>query len=313
MNDRKTIQVVAYDPNWPHVFEKEAGLIKQALGDNCLQVHHIGSTSVPGLAAKEDIDICVVVQHLQKNLENYTFKGEINIPLRYFFNKNTLESKVNLHMVESDHEFLSLNLCFIGYLRSHDEARLAYAMLKQDLLKEPEAMLRTNMRFSGYTLGKYQFINTILDKAGFKAIRLMHCMHPVEWAAAKYFRDTYFFAPHGIVDPYTWTFNHEEHAHLVLYQGTQVIGYAHVQFWPEQRAAIRIIAVDENKRNQSFGRKFLALIEKWLYNLGIKSLHAESRQSSLRFYLKNGYTNMTFDDPENHESDTNDIPVGKVL
>ena len=91
MNDRKTIQVVAYDPNWPHVFEKEAGLIKQALGDNCLQVHHIGSTSVPGLAAKEDIDICVVVQHLQKNLENYTFKGEINIPLRYFFNKNTLE------------------------------------------------------------------------------------------------------------------------------------------------------------------------------------------------------------------------------
>ena len=313
MNEKKAIQVVPYDPNWPYIFEKEAVLIRKALGDNCLQVHHIGSTSVPGLAAKEDIDICVVVQYLQKSLENYAFKGEINIPLRYFFNKNTAESKVNLHMVESDHGFLALNLSFIGYLRSHDDARLAYAGLKQDLLKKPEAYMRTNMRFSGYTLGKYNFINTILDKAGFNALRLMHCMHPLEWQAAKHFRDTYFFGPHGIEDPYTWTFNHEEHAHLVLYQACEIIGYAHIQFWPDQRATIRIIAVDESKRNQSAGSKFLALIEKWVNNLGVKSIHAESRQSSLRFYLKNGYKDMPFDNPENHASDRNDIPVGKLL
>jgi N-acetylglutamate synthase-like GNAT family acetyltransferase len=98
-----------------------------------------------------------------------------------------------------------------------------------------------------------------------------------------------------------------------LYQGTEIVAYAHIQFWPDQRAAIRIIAVDEDKRNQSFGSRFLALIEKWLRSLGVKSIHAESRQSSLRFYLKNGYTNMPFDDLENHESDPSDVPVGKLL
>ena len=95
-----------------------------------------------------------------------------------------------------------------------------------------------------------------------------------------------------------------------MYQGTEIVAYAHIQFWPDQRAAIRIIAVDEDKRNQNSGSQFLALIEKWLKSLGFKSIHAESRQSSLRFYLKNGYTGMSFNDPENHESDPNDVPVG---
>jgi len=45
----KEIQVVPYDPNWPHIYEKEAALIGQALGGNCLAIHHIGSTAVPGL------------------------------------------------------------------------------------------------------------------------------------------------------------------------------------------------------------------------------------------------------------------------
>ena len=127
MNERKVIHVVPYNASWPHIFEAEAIFIKKVLGDNCIEIHHIGSTSVPGLNAKEDIDICVVVQHLEKSLKNYTFKGELNIPLRHFFNKNTAESKVNLHMVESNHGFLTLNLCFTGYLRSHSEARLSYA------------------------------------------------------------------------------------------------------------------------------------------------------------------------------------------
>lgn len=48
----KTIKVVPYDPQWPELFEAEAEQIKQALGDNCVTIHHIGSTSVPGLSAK---------------------------------------------------------------------------------------------------------------------------------------------------------------------------------------------------------------------------------------------------------------------
>ena len=142
---------------------------------------------------------------------------------------------------------------------------------------------------------------------------MLKCNDDTEWSAAKHFRDTYFFAPQAIEDPYTWTFNHSEHAHLVLYEACEIIGYAHIQFWPNQRAAIRIIAVDEDKRNQNAGRVFLALIERWLKSIGVKSIHAESRKSSLGFYLKNGYTEMPFNDPEVHESDPNDVPVGKLL
>ena len=83
--------------------------------------------------------------------------------------------------------------------------------------------------------------------------------------------------------------------------------------WQDHRSAINIIATDENKRNQSLGSRFLTLIEKSLKSLGFKSIHAESRQSSLRFYLKNCYTKVPFNDPENHESDPNDVPVGKLL
>ncbi|MDP2193847.1 MAG: bifunctional GrpB family protein/GNAT family N-acetyltransferase [Alphaproteobacteria bacterium] len=321
----KAIEVIPYNSNWPLIFEKEAALLRQSLADNCIAIYHIGSTSVPGLAAKEDIDICVVVQHLQKSLEHYAFKGEINIPLRYFFSKNSAESKVNLHMVEADHGFLTLNLCFTEYLRSHDEDRLAYARLKYELLQSPEAHTRSNMNFTGYTLGKYQFINDILDKAGFNAVRLMHCMHPVEWAAAKHFRDTYFFAPCGIKDGYTWTFNHIDHAHLVLYEGTQIIAYAHVEFLPDHRSLLRMLVVDKNKRNMGFGSRLLSLMEKWLKSLDIKSFHLTSRQSSLRFYLKNGYakipfdasTCMSYDLPkpglEGHISDKKHVTLGKIL
>ena len=55
------IQIVDYDPEWPRLFEREAGRIQAALGDRVLLIKHVGSTSVPGLAAKPRIDIVLVV------------------------------------------------------------------------------------------------------------------------------------------------------------------------------------------------------------------------------------------------------------
>ncbi len=50
-----------YDPAWPCLFEREAQRIRGALGERALMVEHVGSTSVPGLAAKPIIDILLVV------------------------------------------------------------------------------------------------------------------------------------------------------------------------------------------------------------------------------------------------------------
>jgi hypothetical protein len=55
------------------------------------------------------------------------------------------------------------------------------------------------------------------------------------------------------------------------------------------------------------------LCEKWLKNLNIKNVHTKSRPTSLKFYAKNGYLEMPFNDPEGHESGPRDIPLGKVL
>jgi len=57
----KLINIVDYDSSWPSKFQMHAGRIANALGEVALRIEHIGSTSVPGLAAKPIVDILVVV------------------------------------------------------------------------------------------------------------------------------------------------------------------------------------------------------------------------------------------------------------
>ena len=61
---RQHITVTEYDPLWPQKFQAESRLIRGILADNCLAIYHIGSTAVPGLAAKPIIDIMAVVKSL---------------------------------------------------------------------------------------------------------------------------------------------------------------------------------------------------------------------------------------------------------
>ena len=144
-------------------------------------------------------------------------------------------------------------------------------------------------------------------------LRFAICTYYLEWKAAKKFRNRYFFTPQNIKDPYLWTFDHEDHKHFVLYKEEEIIGYAHIQLWPENRAAIRIIAIDKTKHRQGYGSYFIQLIEKWLKSLGFKTIHAESSPKALKFYEKLGFTGMLFDDPSGDKSSPDDIAVGKAL
>lgn len=312
------IEVVPYDSNWPSLFEEEATKLKQALGNTCLAVHHVGSTAIPGLCAKPKIDIIVVMKKGAlvvppfEKIE-YEYRGEFNIPLHLGFRKRPPLTNVNLHVYEEGNPEIELNLLFRDYLRNHPDALQEYAALKLDLVGQDAAHKIRQGPFKGYTLGKDAFIKKILDQAGFKGQCMRFCMHYDEWNAARHFRNKYFFDKVPMADPYTWTFDHKDHVHLVLYHGTKIVGYAHIQLWPEQRAALRIIVIDEHFRGQGLGVHFLTLCESWLKQQGFKIFQTQSSPDAYKFYKKQGYTETPFNDPDGYEGDPQDIDMGKIL
>ena len=233
--------------------------------------------------------------------------GEYGIPLRRHFQKGIDFRTHNVHIYEQNNPEIDRHIKFRDWMITHPDDMQTYVELKRNLAA------CFNSDIFSYCLGKEDFIVAIDRKAGWLDFRFVRALTPREWHAAKYFRNAYFFDPHDLEELCIWTFDHEEHAHLVLYYGIEIVGYAHIQFFSYKRAAIRVIFVDEDKRTQNADNVFLSLIEKWLRSLDIKSVHAEPRQSILRFYLKNGYTEIPFNNPESHEPDLDGVSVGKFL
>lgn len=60
--EARKIEIVEYDPRWPEIFREQSQKLAAAVGDSALRIEHIGSTSVPGLAAKPIVDILLVVR-----------------------------------------------------------------------------------------------------------------------------------------------------------------------------------------------------------------------------------------------------------
>lgn len=126
-------------------------------------------------------------------------------------------------------------------MRTHPEDREAYARLKQELAHQ------NPYDITAYCLGKEDFIAAVDKKAGFNGLRVVKALTTREWDKVRPFRQFYFFDKAGLSDPYTWTFEHDAHIHFVLFQGSDIIGYAHLQLWSRKRAALRIIVIDEKK------------------------------------------------------------------
>lgn len=311
----KSIEVVPYNAAWPQLFEEEAARIKQALGENCIAIHHIGSTAVPELCAKPVIDMIPVVLDIMKvdqviqNMQSlgYEAKGEFGMLFRRFFIKNLGPQAYHIHVYERDNPEIERHLKFRDWMRVHEDDRKAYAALKQELaLKYPNDRM-------AYGFGKETFVAEIEAKTGFMGLRSVNALTSREWEAVRTFRNKTFFDKISITDPYTWTFDHEDHVHLILHKGTKIIGYAHIQLWPAQRAALRIIVIDESFRGQGLGGQFLTLFERWLKQKGFKVLQTQASPEAYPFYLKYGYTEMPFNDPDGYESDPQDVDMGKVL
>lgn len=315
--EKRKIEVAPYDSRWPELFELEAHHIQEALGENCTAIHHVGSTSVPGLAAKPKIDIIAVVRRPEDSIQSlkaigFDYRGEFNIPLHYGFSKRG-EVSVNLHVYQEGNPEIELNLTFRDYLRNHPEIRDEYARLKYALLEKESSHEKNHSMFTGYNLGKNALINKILKRAGFQRLRFVICTHYEEWEAAKSLRNRYYFDTIAFSDLFEWTLHHQDHIHFVLYKGIEIVGYAHIQLWPHSRAAIRILVIEEKYRRQGFGRQFLRWIEEWLKSKGCERIHTEASPDSVAFYQNQEYLPVPFYDPDGYEKCPQDTSMGKIL
>ena len=134
-----------------------------------MQIEHIGSTAIPGLAAKPTIDILIGIRNLEGagriipllQSAGYVYVPEFELDMperRYFYKGRKVEDDFHLHMVEAGSPFWKRHLAFRDHLRAHPDEVKAYEELKLALAKK----FRDDR--DGYTEAKTEFI-TRIEKA----------------------------------------------------------------------------------------------------------------------------------------------------
>lgn len=145
----RRIEVVAYDPDWPRAYALEAEALTRVFGPALRSVHHVGSTSVPGLPAKPVIDILVVLNDtddmdrfsLGMERLGYRVRGECldagGTPGRFYFSKPALGARTHhVHVCQKGHFQIPELVLFPRYLAEVPEVAAEYAELKRVALAE---------------------------------------------------------------------------------------------------------------------------------------------------------------------------------
>jgi len=135
----RRMEVHDYSPSWVACYEDAAAELRETLGDVLIEVHHIGSTSVPGLASKPVIDILLEVADLDaldalnSTMEalGYIPRGEFGIPGRRYFPRGGDARTHHVHAYQQGSQHVRDHLVFRDYLRAHPQEAEAYAVVKR--------------------------------------------------------------------------------------------------------------------------------------------------------------------------------------
>jgi GrpB-like predicted nucleotidyltransferase (UPF0157 family) len=160
------IIVVDYDPTWPEQFAALRVHIASALGDLAATIEHVGSTAVPGLAAKPVIDIDVLLSSKEGFREvverlaplGYVHEGNLGIAGREVFRLPPDQPAHHLYVCVPDSQEYRRHTAFRDYLRAHPESAEAYGELKRRL-----ARIHHDDR-EKYLSGKDEFVREILRR-----------------------------------------------------------------------------------------------------------------------------------------------------
>jgi GrpB-like predicted nucleotidyltransferase (UPF0157 family) len=161
------IAVVPYDAAWPDRFKSASAEILTAVGPGFLRLEHIGSTSVPGLAAKPVIDMMASVRRLHHGLSARGALEELGyqlvesgMPDRLFFQRrgSTGQSTHHLHVVREDTWATRNERLLRDHLREHREQARRYGELKERLACDL-------VSGDAYTRAKTALIQELVDAA----------------------------------------------------------------------------------------------------------------------------------------------------
>ncbi len=167
-----------YDPAWPVLFAEEEVWLREAIGEWAADIQHVGSTAIPGIAAKPIIDIAIHLRSLLDGFKcitplvelGYECLGEYGIPGRIYFRKGTstplpgqshggVGRTHQIHMYETGHEQYEKQIVFRDYLRSRAEAAREYEGLKRELA------VRHAGDLEAYAMAKSDFVREVLRRA----------------------------------------------------------------------------------------------------------------------------------------------------
>jgi GrpB-like predicted nucleotidyltransferase (UPF0157 family) len=165
------VVVTDYDPAWPAMFAQERANVAAALGPLAVTIEHVGSTAVPGLAAKPIIDLLIGARSLADarahgiaalRVLGYTYLPEYQsfLPDELFFRKGVGGPWTHhLHVMEPSNPRWEHRLLFRDYLRAHPETAQDYVTLKRRLA----ATCKDNI--AAYRSGKDAFVHEAMTKA----------------------------------------------------------------------------------------------------------------------------------------------------
>jgi GrpB-like predicted nucleotidyltransferase (UPF0157 family) len=161
--ERREIVIADYDPAWPDRFDRERGRVVGALGAAALRIEHIGSTAVPGLAAKPIVDLLVTVEDpddeagIVRAMESAGYELRVREPGHRMF--RTPARDVHIHLWSDGSPEVERYLSFRDQLRRSPDDRVAYERLKRALATRAWADMNE------YAHSKGPLIEAILAKA----------------------------------------------------------------------------------------------------------------------------------------------------
>jgi GrpB-like predicted nucleotidyltransferase (UPF0157 family) len=161
------VEIVAYDPSWPARFAELGRELRAGLGEVALRIDHIGSTAVPGLAAKPVIDIQISVADLEplatyrQSLERlgYVYRADNLERTKRYFREPPGRRRTHVHVRRAGSFSEQWALLFRDYLRAHREVAAEYEAVKRRLA------LRFRDDRHGYTNAKVPFLWEVIHRA----------------------------------------------------------------------------------------------------------------------------------------------------